>query len=349
MTDLNILFKEEHILVDEKIKDVLNEAGDLPMYHMLRYFMGYENDLQQPSSGRHGKRTRPVLLLLIAKMFGGADCAINLATAVELFHNFTLIHDDIVDNDEMRRGQPTVWKLWGVDHGINAGDAQLILTNRCLLRAVEDDKEHGILASRLLNDYFIEITEGQYLDFELTKKMLDDTSVTEDAYFEMIRKKTAVLVGASTAVGGVATGCSKDVSEKLFKYGEALGLAYQMVDDYVSVWGDVVATGKMSYGDIFERKKTYPVLHTRKYGNGKRLVELYAKTNTLTDDEIREIILLFESAGAKDATKKHIQSYVKKAKSVVEELPVEDESKQILISVVDKLVAGVSDTTKNTI
>lgn len=338
MTDLKNVFKNERVLVDDRIDLVLKNAGDLPMYHMLRYFMGFSNDLQQPTSGTHGKRTRSALLLLIAEMFGGAKSALDLAAAVELFHNFTLIHDDIVDNDEMRRGQPTVWKQWGVDHAINSGDAQLLLTNKCLLHAIVSDPVNGVGASELLNNYFLEVCEGQYLDFELTKKRLDDQAVTKEAYLEMIRKKTAVLVGAASAAAGKATGTTDEVTKKLFTYGEQLGMAYQIVDDYVSVWGGKGATGKNEYGDIIERKKTFPVLYTREHGNSKRLIELYEKTEVLTDTEISEVVALFEEAGADIATQKYAESHVENARDVVKSLPIIDESKQILVALVEKVV-----------
>lgn len=338
MTDLQTLFKEERKLVDARIEQFLRDAGDLPMYHMLRYFMGYSNDLREPSEGTHGKRTRSSLLLLTAKLFGGSKTAVDLAASVELFHNFTLIHDDIVDNDEMRRGQPTLWKLWGMDHGINSGDAQLLLTNRLLLEVAATDTKYGLAAAQQLALYFQEICEGQYLDFELTKKPLHDPTVTHEAYLEMIRKKTAVLVGVSALAGGVSAGCDKEVAHKLFTYGESLGLAYQIVDDYVSVWGESQATGKRAYGDIIERKKTYPVLFTRDSGDTARLTALYEKKEALTDDDVHEVIELFEDSGAREATQAYVLTHVENARTAVQGLPIDIDSKEILTSLVDKIV-----------
>ena len=348
MTDVQILLKEESMRVDARLEQLLKDAGDLSMYHMLRYFMGYNNTLRQPTQGTHGKRTRSSLLLLIAKLFGGSEFAVDLAAAVELFHNFTLIHDDIVDNDEMRRGQPTLWKLWGTDHGINSGDAQLLLTNQILLEVAQKDRAHGVLTAQLLNHYFREICEGQYLDFELTKKMLQDPLVTTEAYLEMIRKKTAVLVGAAAGAGAMTAGCDEEVVQKLFTYGESLGLAYQIVDDYVSIWGATDATGKRAYGDIIERKKTYPTLFTRDHGDGARLTALYAKKEALTEKEVREVVGLFEKAGAREATEAYAHTYVEKARVIAQSLPLDDASKDILVALVEKvtLVAGTLETTQ---
>ncbi|KKS83463.1 MAG: Polyprenyl synthetase [Parcubacteria group bacterium GW2011_GWA2_43_11] len=342
MTDVQTLLKEESVRVDTKIEQLLQDAGDLPMYHMLRYFMGYSNDLRQPSQGTHGKRTRSALLLLTAKLFGGSGVAVDLAAAVELFHNFTLIHDDIVDNDEMRRGQPTLWKLWGADHGINSGDAQLLLTNQVLLEVAQKDAMYGVATAQLLTRHFREICEGQYLDFELTKKALHDPLVTHEAYLEMIRKKTAVLVGAAASAGGMSAGCDDEVVHKLFTYGESLGLAYQIVDDYVSIWGEAGATGKRAYGDIIERKKTYPTLYTRDHGDTARLTTLYAKKEALTEEEVRGVVTLFEKAGAREATEAYAHTYVEKARAIAQSLPLDTASKDILMALVEKvaLVAG---------
>jgi len=342
MIDLKSFFKEECILIDEKIESILCEAGDIPMYQMLRYFMGYKNTLRTPSEGIHGKRTRSALLLLVADMFGGAKSALNLAAGIELFHNFTLIHDDIVDHDEMRRGQPTVWKLWGMDHAINAGDAQLLLTNQCLLGALRDDPVDGGEAATLLNKYFKEVIEGQYLDFVLTEKKLHDKEVTLEAYLEMTRKKTAVLVGVASAAGGRAAGCAEDVVQHLYEYGEALGLAYQIVDDYVSIWEEVHKTGKRAHGDIFERKKTYPVLHTRTHGAPERFFELYDKEGDLSDNDVLEIKKILEETGAREATISFISLHVERAKKATTYLPLLSTEKEILATLVDMLVSGAN-------
>lgn len=343
------MLEEEKNLVDKNITASFKKAGDLPMYHMLRYFMGYENDLKKPSEGKHGKRNRSALLLLVADMFGGGESAIELAAAIELFHNFTLIHDDIVDNDEMRRGQPTVWKVWGVDHAINSGDAQLLLMSKHLLRAAEIDPVYGTKAAQLLNSYFIEVCEGQYLDFELTKKKLGDSEVTEEAYFEMLRKKTAVLVGSATAAGAQSAGVEDRVVSTMYTYGESLGLAYQLVDDVVSVWCESEKTGKRAYGDIYERKKTYPVIYTLKHGKRDELLTIYEKEGELTENEVKEVISLFEAAGAREATEDVIEKYIEKSRNSVKTLPLDDEKKTQLISIVEKVAKSAGTIAKNTV
>jgi len=282
-------------------------------------------------------------------MFGGGKSAEELAAAIELFHNFTLIHDDIVDNDEMRRGQPTVWKVWGVDHAINSGDAQLLIMNKHFLKAAEIDPTNGTKAAQLLNTYFLEVCEGQYLDFELTQKKLSDKEVTEEAYFEMLRKKTAVLVGSATAAGAQSAGEDEDVVKTMYTYGESLGLAYQLVDDVVSVWGESKKTGKRAYGDIYERKKTYPVLYTLKNGKRDELLKIYEKEGELTEGDVEKAISIFDEAGARYATEELIEEYIEKSRSSVAKLSLDNENKEKLISVVDKIAKSAGTIAKNTV
>lgn len=340
MTDLTTFFKDECIHIDTAVERVLREAGDLAMYDMLKYFMGFENALQPPSEGKHGKRTRSALLLLIAHMYGESKSALTLAAAIELFHNFTLIHDDIVDHDELRRGQPTVWKLWGVDHAINSGDAQLLLVTDLLLEAARLDPVRGASAAQMFSRYFREVVEGQYLDFMLTAKKLSDSSVTEDVYLEMTRKKTAVLIGAATQAGGVSAGCSEADAVGLFTFGESLGMAYQIADDFVSVWGSVEKSGKQAQGDIIERKKTYPVLYARSQGTGGRLKELYEKQEPLTPEEVAEVVCILEQSGAKEATRAYVDRYVQEAGDAVQHLSLGEKEKQTLRDLVELLVTG---------
>jgi geranylgeranyl diphosphate synthase type I len=309
---------------------------------MLRYFMGYTDAAFAPTSVPSGKRIRASSLLLAAEVFGGGRSAELLAAAVELFHNFTLIHDDIEDNDALRRGRPTVWKVWGVNHAINAGDAQALVVSDLLLKAAALDVS-GAHAARFLNTHFLEVVEGQYLDFELTDRALQDPSVTTETYVEMIRKKTSVLVGAATAAGGISAGCDSRTIDLLFTYGESLGMAYQIADDMASVWGDEHDTGKRAHGDIFERKKTYPVLYARDHGADRMFLEAYGRSDPLDDAQVMDIIGLIDGVGAREATRALGESYVAAAKHAADELPLHTESRQLLIDLVDLLVRFTPD------
>ena len=322
---------------DELLRAALDTCGDLPIYGMLRYFMGYADSSLQPISGSAGKRIRASLTLLAADLCGGAASANDLAVAVELFHNFTLIHDDIEDNDELRRGRPTVWKLWGLDHGINAGDAQAFLTTQYLLAAASDP--HGAQAAAGLTGHFREVIEGQYLDFELARLPLNDSRVTVIAYLDMVRRKTSVLIGAALAAGGVAAGCTVAVRDALYTYGESLGMAYQVADDMASIWGDAAETGKRAYGDIVERKKTHPILAARDHGAHDRLCELFRTSPS--ESEVLEIVSLLDTTGAREATRALGDTYVALAKQAAREV---GEGAEILTTIVDTLVRFTPDT-----
>ncbi len=336
-TDPRALLAQYSERADTAVRAALEAMGDLPLYGMLRYFMGYADEGMRPRPGTSGKRIRPALLLLTADLFGSQRHAADLAVAVELFHNFTLIHDDIEDGDELRRGRPTVWKLWGVNQGLNAGDAQAMLTTEYLLRAAADDT-NSARAAYELSKRFQEVVEGQYLDLSLTDKPLDDPSVTVDAYLAMIEKKSAALVGAAVAAGGVAAGCDDGVRDTLFAYGSALGMAYQIADDHASIWGAETATGKRAHGDLVERKKTFPVLYARDHGARSALVAVYTNDAPLGSDQLWQLVSTLETVGAREATTALTMTYVRRAKDASARLPLDDTSKQTLGNIADLLV-----------
>lgn len=325
--------------IEAALQHALRELGPLPMYDMLRYFLGHVDEQFEPREIRAGKRIRPALFLYMNDAFGGSDTALDFAVAIELFHNFTLIHDDIEDGDEFRRGRKTVWKLWGVNHAINAGDAQSLIASRYLLKAALTDSKRAGEAAQLLEKSFIEVAEGQYLDFELSEKSLDDESVTLQAYVEMVRKKTSVLVGAAAAAGGIAAGCSKQEARDLYVFGEALGIAYQIADDAASLWGDSGVTGKKAHGDVYERKKTLPLLYAFTDTSEKeKLRALYSKVESLSEIEVGEILHIISKTDAYVRSKEEALRYVLKAKEAVLRLSIEDTYKQALLGIVDAFV-----------
>lgn len=331
------MFASARTCAERVVRSALDERSDLPLYGMLRYFMGYADELLHACDTVAGKRIRASLVLLTAEMCGGGASAKDLAVAIELFHNFTLMHDDIEDHDDMRRGRPTVWKLWGVNHAINAGDAQAFITSDFLLR-VAMTGDAGARAACELNACFLEVIEGQYMDFELTVKRLTDTGVTIDTYLEMTRKKTSVLVGAATAGGGLAAGCDEATHDLLYTYGESLGMAYQIADDMASIWGEARDTGKRARGDLYERKKTYPVLYARDHGVNEWFMARYNDTAPLSDDDVRELLKALTATGACEATRALGASYVERAKVSANALPFSPAHKKVLTNLVDALV-----------
>ena len=289
--------------------------GDYALYGMMRYFMGYTDAHFKASVHTVGKRVRPGLLLLVADSYGLLKEALPAALSVELFHNFTLIHDDIIDHDELRRGRPTVWKLWGIDHAINTGDAQLILALRALEEKTQAPLERmAALRTRLL-DRYLEVGEGQYLDLALAAAKLRDPSVTEEAYLVMVGKKTAKLIRAATEAAPILAGRNEDVVMMLGDFGENLGMAYQLYDDWQGIWGVSEKTGKKSAGDIYERKKTLPVIYAHEHlasADTRRLEALYARVS-LNETAVAEILELFAKTDAQKVLERYAMRYKEQA------------------------------------
>ena len=222
---------------------------------MIAYHLGWEDT--DPHA--RGKRVRPLLTLLTCAAAGGDwEQAVPAAAAVELIHNFSLIHDDVQDRSETRRGRPTVWKRWGVAQAINTGDALFVAAHqaasRLTSRAVEP---HTVLAvHNCLDRACLRLTLGQHLDLAFEQS----TEVSQTAYLEMITGKTAALIEAATTAGGLVAG-SPDARVRQFgEFGLHLGLAFQVLDDILGIWGEPAVTGKPAGDDLIHRKKTLPVI-----------------------------------------------------------------------------------------
>lgn len=333
--------KEMSVIVDAELARSLEvyKGPAARMYGMLRYFLGYVDQNFAPSRTESGKRFRPSLTLLIAEGYGVRERALAAAVAIELFHNFTLIHDDVEDHDEFRRNRPTVWKVWGVNHAINSGDAQSLISAEWALRAAEHARA-PLLAYALL-DAFREVIEGQYLDFELANAPLSAPCVNEEGYLHMIEKKSGVLVRVAAEAAGIVAQKDEDELRMLRDYGTALGMAYQMGDDYRSVWTTQDITGKDTYSDIREHKRTLPFLYA--YAEAApaeqhRLGELYVTDRQLTEGEIEEVLRIFNGTGARLKVEGVIREYVHRAKEAARSLAVPAETQAILEGIVDLLV-----------
>lgn len=330
----NMNFEEYRALIDSELKTFLSQQSDYDMYKHMEYFLGFIDEDFNTIQSKSGKRFRPCLTLLLSESFGDIKKGLSAALSIELLHNFTLIHDDIVDNDEERRGRPTVWKLWGKDHAINSGDGQHTLVSLVLLQNTYLNSDILIHVQKFLHTKYLEVCEGQFLDFSLTTASLgDETMVNESAYFEMIGKKTATLIGASIAVAGVAVEKPKEVQDMLYEYGFTLGLAYQVRDDYASIWIDRGLTGKRELGDLIEKKKTLPVLHARdrlKNSLKKELVSLYDSKEELTIVQANRVLELLESVDADSYVKEKVDGLSKKAETLLQKLDLPEETKTVL-------------------
>lgn len=273
-----------------------DEAAFTPYYGMLRYHMGWTDERFEPVNLPTGKRIRPLLVLLACAEVGGDPMqALPAASAIELLHNFSLIHDDVEDGDETRRHRPTVWKHWGVPHAINAGDGMFAISYRSLQRLRHSGVDEGITLDAL--DLFtatnIQLTEGQFLDMSFERR--DD--VTVDEYMRMIGGKTAALIGASVAIGALIGGAGREQSEALGDFGRAVGKTFQIQDDILGIWGDPAVTGKAAGNDILRQKKSLPLLYARNHPTvGPRLRALMA---TMIPDDLPDALALLDEAGAR--------------------------------------------------
>ena len=277
--------------------------------------------------GLGGKRVRPVLVLMAAEIFGANyNKALDAALAIEVFHNFSLVHDDIMDDAPLRRGKKTVHEQWDVNTAILSGDAMLIKAYQLFENySGETFRELAELFSRTA----IEVCEGQQYDMDFENR--EDVSIEE--YLKMIEYKTAVLVGASLKMGAIVAGASKENRKQIYEFGRLLGIAFQLQDDYLDAFGDPESFGKRVGGDIAENKKTFLYLTTLKELGAKEAVQLehlYSINPPDASAKIETVKGLFESSGAAEITRHEIEKYTEMAFSALEQLHISEEKKELL-------------------
>lgn len=251
-----------------------------------------------------GKRIRPLLTLAAAQAFcGAADRAVNQALAVEMFHNFTLIHDDVMDRSALRRGRPTVFKRWGSVQAILSGDALLTMATA---RVTDHAGEKAAEALDLFNRTALEVYEGQQLDMEYEVR----SRVRVSDYLTMIRLKTSVLLGCAAAMGALMGGATSDARQAMYDYGVNLGLAFQLRDDWLDTFGDPAVFGKAIGGDIVNGKKTW--LHLRARAEAPKQLEA-ALARKSRPARIRAVTELYRSLGLSEECDALIAFYMERA------------------------------------
>ena len=341
--DVKKVISAQTEVLDAELQKVFHNVPDLPMYDHLAYFMGFKNEKLEPEITYGGKRFRSSLMLMLGEWYGQKEITLPFAVALELYHNFTLIHDDVIDRDTHRRGRPTVWKLFGHDHAINDGDAQLLIMSE-MLAGASAGSVCGAKAQKFLLQQFRIVVEGQFLDFELTEKKIGDEGVTEDAYLDMIRRKTAELIVAAARGAGILAERPGAEQVALEEFGRSLGMAYQICDDTYSIWATAEQTGKRSYGDIKERKKTLPILfaHDKLEGSdSKNLEAVFSSDSELTDSDCEEVIDLLDKVETKAAMEKVIADHADKAKEAACSLSLSEDQQETLCVLVDSLLPKV--------
>jgi geranylgeranyl diphosphate synthase type II len=274
-----------------------------------------------------GKRIRPVMLLMAADMYGGdLEQAMPAALGIEIFHNFSLIHDDIMDRAPLRRGKPTVHEKWNVNTAILSGDTMLVKGYDQFLRL----PEHLIKPSLVVfNLTATGVCEGQQLDMNFEER--DNVTISE--YLEMIKLKTAVLIGAALKLGGLAAGASEQDQQQLYNFGIHTGLMFQLRDDLLDTYGNAEVFGKKQYGDIIANKKTYLYLKALEHttGNDKnKLAELYANSTIDPEIKVKEVLKYFDDADVKKLTEEKISEHYLLAQEAFKALKVDEETKEPL-------------------
>jgi geranylgeranyl diphosphate synthase type I len=263
---------------------------------MLRYPLGWVDEYDQPYAKGTGKRIRPLLLLLCAEASGGDwRRALPAAASVELLHNFSLIHDDIQDDSPTRHGRPTVWKVWGFANAINAGDTMFTLSYAALhtLHAAGLSAELTLRVWDIFNRTNLELTRGQHLDMRFEKQLV----VSVDEYLSMITGKSAALIAACAQMGALIGSENEPISAEFAAFGLNLGLAFQIRDDILGIWGDQAATGKSAATDILSRKKSLPVLYG--LSHSPELTTLYQR-ELFGEAEVEEAVAVLNKVGAQD-------------------------------------------------
>jgi geranylgeranyl diphosphate synthase type I len=317
------------------LDDCLRESDtEAPVFGtMLRYPLGWVDEKNQPFNQPTGKRIRPILLLLSAEAVGGDwRVALPAAAAVELLHNFSLIHDDIQDDSRTRHGRPTVWTIWGRSNAINAGDALFSLSYMALGRLTYNGVAPAVIlkAWDIFTRTNIELTRGQHLDMQFEKQ----SSVTSDQYLSMIRGKSAALVAACAEIGALIGSENEETARHFGEFGLNLGVAFQIRDDILGVWGDSSVTGKSAATDILSRKKSLPVLYGLK--QSERLVELYQK-ESFGDADVKEAVDILDSVRALEFTQEHETRYYRAALEALERADPQGEAAQGLAHLTESL------------
>lgn len=310
MTTTPTALTRYHETVQAEMRAAFPEA-DLPIYDMARYALGWLDDAGRPADAS-GKGARAALTMLGAEAISNDPNALRRAAsgaaAVEMVHNFSLVHDDVQDGDIERRGRPTVWRVWGVAQAINTGDLMRELADAALRRAVihRASAESVLESIRRLNRATMLMIEGQYLDLTFEQRL--DVEVAE--YLAMVERKTGAMMGVSLAIGATLAGASAEQANTLDRAGRRLGRCFQMRDDWLGIWADPDALGKPTDADIRRRKKSFPILFALSHAPAdarRELTQIYrsdlaADGADMPDDQVEWVHSLLSEVGADEAT-----------------------------------------------
>ena len=301
-------------LINDYIDNQKFEGNPAELYAPIEYILR-----------QGGKRLRPTLCLLACDLFGGKveDCMVP-AVAAEIFHNFTLVHDDIMDQAPLRRGVETIYRKWGADVAILSGDTMLIKAFQYVLNT---DNKYRYEVFAELCKVALEVCEGQ--QFDLNFETRDD--VTLEEYLEMIRLKTAVLLGSVLKIGAIVAGADEEGQNAIYNYGVDLGMAFQLQDDVLDCYADVDVFGKMIGGDISDNKKTYLYLYALSVASAEdesELRRLFKMPKGRDEDKINKVLAIYDKYAVKQEALAHIHKYFMSSETILAELDVENEDRK---------------------
>jgi geranylgeranyl diphosphate synthase type I len=331
-------------VIEEELRQVLSIPDQRlsPFYGMMHYHLGWTDEsFKATRSQTGGKRLRPLFCLLACQAVGGEpQQALPAAAAVELIHNFSLLHDDIEDNSPTRRHRTTVWKIWGEPQAINAGDGMFALAHLALQRLSEkglpDDRV--LAACRVFDQTCLALCEGQYLDMSFENRL----DVDVDRYLAMIRRKTAALLSCSTHLGALLGSGDAGLATRYARFGENLGLAFQIEDDILGIWGEEKVTGKPQADDIRQRKKSLPIVYALQQEaslptSEQRVREVYRR-EVIDDDAIKVVLGSLQALGARRYAQQMALDYHGRALSELEAAGMENEGQDGLRDLAKLLV-----------
>ncbi len=322
--------------------ELRTSVGDAPspLFDAVRYHLGWLDERGCEASLPGGKRLRPILCLLSCHGVGGNyRMALPAAAAIELVHNFSLIHDDIQDRSPQRHHRPTLWSRWGDAQAINAGDGLHVLAHlaHLRLRKAGIPPEKTLATLKELDGASLELCEGQYLDISFE----EETRVSLQSYLTMIGKKTAALFAASTRIGAILGGEDGDTTESLGRFGEDLGLSFQIQDDILGIWGIEQDTGKPSLDDIRAKKKSLPIVHAMGSAQPHALSVLdhaFGK-GAVSDEKLAAVVDILDGAGSREYCEGIARQYWDRAWSRLDGLKLDSTAEEALRQLATELVA----------
>jgi geranylgeranyl diphosphate synthase, type I len=316
--------------IQRVLEQRLNDEAEFGL--MMRYALGWVDEQGKPHNTSTGKRLRPTVLLLCNEAAGGDyRKALPAAAAVELLHNFSLVHDDIQDNSATRHNRPTVWQVWGKANAINAGDAMFTLAYAALYEIADNvDPTLALRIWQIFNSTNLELTRGQHLDMRFEK--LDTVKV--DDYISMLRGKTAALLAACAQIGALIANATPTSAQHYHDFGLHIGIAFQIRDDILGIWGDPQVIGKSAATDIVSRKKSLPVLFG--LDRSEELKALYQR-EAFNNADVREAVMLLDELNAQEYSREQELTYYNKAMKALDAANPQGDAADSLRKFVDAL------------